>query len=91
MGELARANGPVESCTIVTTEPNAATAPIHGRMPVILGPADHDRWLDPSRPDAEALLRPCPDDWLEAYPVGTRVNSPRHDSAELAEPFPNPA
>ena len=83
--------GPVETCTIVTTEPNAVTAPIHNRMPVILEPADYDRWLDPSQPDAQALLRPCPDDWLEAYPVSTRVNTPRNDTADLIEPFPNPA
>jgi putative SOS response-associated peptidase YedK len=83
--------GPVETCTIVTTGPNAVTAPIHDRMPVILDPAEYGRWLDPSQPDAQALLRPCPDDWLEAFPVSTRVNSPRHDSADLIEPFPNPA
>jgi putative SOS response-associated peptidase YedK len=41
--------GPVETCTIVTTGPDAVTAPIHDRMPVILAPADHGRWLDPSR------------------------------------------
>ena len=45
----------------------------------------------PSQPDGQALLRPCPDDWLEAYPVSTRVNTPRNDSADLIEPFPNPA
>ena len=83
--------GPVETCTIVTTEPNAVTAPIHNRMPVILDPADYDRWLDPSQPEAEALLRPCSDDWLEAFAVSTRVNTPRNDSADLIELFPNPA
>ena len=84
-------DGPVETCTIVTTEPNAVTAPIHNRMPVILDPADYERWLDPSQPEAEALLRPCPDDWLEAFAVSTRVNTPRNDSADLIEAFPNPA
>jgi putative SOS response-associated peptidase YedK len=83
--------GPVETCTIVTTEPNAVTASIHNRMPVILSPTDYDRWLDPSQPGAQELLRPCPDDWLEAYPVSTRVNTPRNDAADLIEPFPNPA
>ena len=83
--------GPVETRTIVTTGPDAVTAPIHDRMPVILAPADRGRWLDPAQPDAQALLRPCPDDWLEAFPVSTRVNSPRHDCADLIEPFPNPA
>jgi putative SOS response-associated peptidase YedK len=84
-------DGPVETCTIVTTEPNAVTAPIHNRMPVILDPADYDRWLDPSQPDGQALLKPCPAEWLEVFPVSTRVNSPRNDTADLIEPFPNPA
>ena len=39
--------GEVETCTILTTEANAALAPIHDRMPVILDPACYDRWLDP--------------------------------------------
>ena len=81
--------GPVETFTIVTTDPNAVTAPIHNRMPVILDPADYDQWLDPTKPDGQALLRPCPDDWLEACPVSTKVNSPRNDSADLIEPLPN--
>ena len=34
--------GPVESCTIITTEANEQLAPIHNRMPVILEPADYD-------------------------------------------------
>ena len=32
-----------------------------------------------------ALLRPCPPDWLEAYPVGTRVNSPSNNEPGLLE------
>ena len=78
-------DGPVESCTIITTTPTAVTAPIHNRMPVILDPADYDRWLDLERPDAQELLRPCPDDWLEAYPVSPRVNRPQNDDATLIE------
>jgi putative SOS response-associated peptidase YedK len=35
-------------------------------------------------------LRPCPDDWLEAFPVSTRVNNVRNDVAELIAPM-NPA
>ena len=55
---------------------------------MILDPADYDRWLDIERPDAQELLRPCPDDWLEAYPVSPRVNRPQNDDAGLVEPFP---
>ncbi len=79
--------GEVQSCTIVTTEANALVAPIHNRMPVILDAASYDRWLDPAQPAAIDLLRPCPDDWLEAFPVSTRVNNVRNDADELITPL----
>jgi hypothetical protein len=62
-------------------------APMHNRMPVILEPADYDRWLDASQPDGQALLRPCPDEWLEAHPISTRVNNVRNDDEELMRRF----
>lgn len=76
----------VTSCTIITCEPNEVMAPLHNRMPVILDPADYDRWLDPARPDAEDLLRPCPDEWLELVPVSARVNNVRNDDPDLTQP-----
>ena len=46
---------PVRSCTIITTEANAAIARIpHNRMPVILKEADESGWLDPCVPPATA-------------------------------------
>ncbi|HET6518666.1 MAG TPA: SOS response-associated peptidase [Geminicoccaceae bacterium] len=77
----------IESFTIVVTDANELVRPIHDRMPVILAPEDYDRWLDPGVPDGRALLRPCPPAWLEAYPVGTRVNSPGTNDARLLEPL----
>jgi putative SOS response-associated peptidase YedK len=41
---------PVETFTILTTDPNGLMEPIHNRMPVILEPKDYDRWLDPGDP-----------------------------------------
>ena len=35
------------------------------RMPAILDERAHDRWLDLNA-DPAAVLKPCPDDWLEA-------------------------
>ena len=37
----------VESCSILTTTPNALLADVHDRMPVILSPEHYDWWLDP--------------------------------------------
>ncbi len=81
---------PVETCTIITTEPNDLMVPIHNRMPVILAPASFDQWLDPSfqQPAAlKALLRPYPSEELMTYPVSTLVNNPRHDAPQCLEPI----
>jgi putative SOS response-associated peptidase YedK len=76
---------PVETCTIVTTAANATLAPLHDRMPVILGPQDWDSWLGANTPPEALvdLLRPAADDLLGARPVSRRVNSPGNDGPEL--------
>jgi putative SOS response-associated peptidase YedK len=79
---------PVESCTLITTAANGVVAPVHDRMPVILRPEDHARWLDPGehRPAALAgLLVPPPDDWLVVNPVSRRVNNPRNEGPRCIE------
>ena len=61
-------------------------AEIHNRMPVILGADDHGRWLDLDADPAE-VLKPCPSDWLEAFPVDKRVGNVRNNDAGLIEPL----
>jgi putative SOS response-associated peptidase YedK len=75
----------VRSCTIITCPANDLVAPLHDRMPVILAPDAHARWLDP-KTGTRYLLRPCPSVWLEAYPVDRRVNSPDNDDPECIQP-----
>lgn len=80
----------VESCTILTTEPNEVLRPIHNRMPVILPPEAWALWLDPSvreRERLQPLLVPYPADAMIAYRVGLGVNSPRHDDPSCIEPL----
>jgi putative SOS response-associated peptidase YedK len=79
----------VESCTILTTEANELMHPIHDRMPVILGPKDFDRWLDPDQKDpakVQGLLRPYPAEAMLAYPVSRLVNDPKHEDPRCLEP-----
>jgi putative SOS response-associated peptidase YedK len=81
---------PLESCTIITTEANALTQPIHDRMPVILQPNDYATWLDPALQDPAVLvplLRPLAGDELTFYPVSTRVNSPKNDEPACVVPL----
>jgi putative SOS response-associated peptidase YedK len=59
--EFARIAGQdILSATIIVGEPNSLAAAIHDRMPVILEPADYDRWLDAdtSVEELRALLKP---------------------------------
>lgn len=78
----------IETCTILTTEPNELMAPIHNRMPVILDPADYSMWLDPQTPrdQLQHLLRPYPAELMAVYPVSAAVNSPANDSPACIEP-----
>lgn len=77
----------IESCTIITGQPNALLAPIHDRMPVILDEADYEAWLDSDNPLLlEQLLRPYPADELAIHPVSQAVNNPSHDGPKLIEP-----
>lgn len=84
------ANGDMlETCTIVTTEPNELMASIHDRMPVILDPADYDLWLEVGEwvPDGvQDLLKPFDADRMKAVKVSSYVNSPRNDSRRCLEP-----
>ena len=62
----------VETYTIITTTANDFMAPIHDRMPVILGQGDWDAWLDQATGNPlllQSMLAPCPDDWLECVPA----------------------
>jgi putative SOS response-associated peptidase YedK len=82
-------SGPeIRSCTILTTKPNALTAEIHDRMPVILPPGSYDAWLDPEaeRDELYGLLAPYPEDEMEAYPVSRFVNSPQNNDPRCIEP-----
>jgi putative SOS response-associated peptidase YedK len=81
----------IDSCTILTTAPNALMQPIHDRMPVLVDPADYAAWLDPHTPldRAAAVLRPYPAEKLGAHPVSPQVNDPKHDGPGLIEPAPS--
>jgi putative SOS response-associated peptidase YedK len=79
--------GVLRSCTIITCPANKLIAPVHDRMPVILAPEDHGRWLDPSRADGRELLEPYPAAELETFPVSPRVNSPQYDDPECIAPL----
>jgi putative SOS response-associated peptidase YedK len=85
-GEDGEDGGDLLTYTIITTEASPGIRALHERMPVILLREDEAKWLDPNMKDTERLLRllrPYPDTQISAYRVGSLVNSPGNDRAEL--------
>lgn len=81
---------PLETFTILTTDPNTLAEKVHNRMPVILEPRDYNRWMeagDPSRPPVD-LLRSYPAEKMRAWPVSSRVGNARNDDLELLTECP---
>jgi len=77
----------VKTCSILTTTPNAVTARVHDRMPVILDPDDYDLWLDPGMNNVTAatdLLKPYEARLMRCYPISTRINQVANDDAECS-------
>lgn len=86
-------DGPIESCTIVTTDANELTRGLHSRMPVILPIEAYAHWLDPENPDPDALaalLKPAADEQMRLHPVSLRVNSVKNDDPDLIEEQASP-
>ncbi len=77
---------PVETFTIVTTEPNDVVADLHHRMAVVLPESREREWLAADPETATDLLTPYPAENMEVTPVSTAVNDPANDSPAVLEP-----
>jgi putative SOS response-associated peptidase YedK len=79
----------LETCTIITVEPNELISKIHHRMAAILKPDDEAAWIDPNSEADDLLrfLRPYDSDELEAILVSRAVNSPANDSPACIAPI----
>ena len=75
----------VETFTIITTDASRLVREVHDRMPVIIAPADHQRWLTAPVDAVKRLLVPYTTG-LTIVPVGERVNSIKNDDVSLLQP-----
>jgi putative SOS response-associated peptidase YedK len=58
-------------------------------MPVILRAEDEEQWLDVSRTSyakAQSVLKPYPEDLMDAHDVPAIVNSAKYDRPECIRP-----
>jgi putative SOS response-associated peptidase YedK len=86
-----RDGGEIETAAIVTVPANTLLTPIHDRMPALIEREDFATWLEPDETEFEratALLKPAPENLLEAYEVSPRVNKFENDAAENITPVP---
>jgi putative SOS response-associated peptidase YedK len=86
--------GEIDTVAILTCPANAAIAPLHDRMPVVLAPEDFAAWLDVKATPAEEavrLLRPAPDDLFEAIEMHPKINDSKREEPGIQEPLiPSP-
>ena len=78
----------LETMAILTAAAPPSLEDIHHRVPVVISPGNYARWLDTN--DAYAgtlneLLRPPPDDFFAAIPIGMRVNVVANDDPGLQD------
>jgi putative SOS response-associated peptidase YedK len=79
----------VDTGAILTTRANAAIAPIHDRMPVVIKPEDFSRWLDCKTQEPREvadLMKPIDEDFFEAIPISDKVNKVANMGADLQTP-----
>ena len=75
----------LQSATMVITDANSFVGQYHDRMPVLLDRDTMNDWLSGRK--GHELLKPAPDNVLNAHPVSRRLNSSRvADEPGLIEP-----
>lgn len=80
----------IVSCAALTMPANEIMRDIHNskqRMPAILEHSAIEAWLSGTSEQARAVLKPYPSDEMIAWPVSTRVNTPKNNSPDLISPI----
>lgn len=78
----------VDTVAILTCAANATVTPLHDRMPVLIAPKSFEAWLEATATeDVQHLLKPAPDDLLEAIEMHPKINDSRRDEPGMQEPL----
>ena len=84
------------SCAILTQNAAPSIANIHDRMPIVLSPRLWEQWIDPGMTAPRTIVetlgvnRELGDMGIEAYPISTKVNSPRNQGPDILLPDDEP-
>ena len=82
-----KADEPLYTCTIITTEASQSVKDIHHRMPVILKPEAFKDWINVDTPidTLKEIINTHTHKDLVFRPVSKAINSVRNNSADLIE------
>lgn len=82
----------IDTVAMMTGPANGLMAAIHHRCPIILDRRDYNAWLDPQATAEQTgrLLKPPPDEMLEAVAIGNTVNKVANDGPEVQLPLGDP-
>ncbi|MEL6921297.1 MAG: SOS response-associated peptidase [Pseudomonadota bacterium] len=78
----------LDTVAILTTQAGEPFAQIHHRIPVVIQPADFDRWMDVRANEprhVSELLAPPPDDYFTPIPVSDLVNKVANGGPQVQE------
>lgn len=78
---------PLETCTVITVEPNPLVGRLHDRMPAILSETGCESWLGEAETGLDVLLRPFPAEAMRGYTVDPWVNSVAHDDERCIKAY----
>ncbi|MFT3782961.1 MAG: SOS response-associated peptidase [Nibricoccus sp.] len=80
---------PLETCAVITTEPNDLMRPIHSRMPAIVRAEFAEAWLRSTAEtnhEIQSCLRPFSAAEMTAQRISPRVNSVMNDDPACLQP-----
>jgi putative SOS response-associated peptidase YedK len=75
------------SFAIVTCPTNSLIAEIHDRIPVIIALESRESCIANIEPDPADLMVPYPADEMAMWPISSKVNSPRLNRRDEADPI----
>jgi putative SOS response-associated peptidase YedK len=80
----------LDAYLVITSAPNELMAQLHDWMPLIIDPANYDRWLSSDSPPLD-LLKPYAAERMTAYEISTKINKPGYDAPDILDPVPSVA
>ncbi len=81
--------GEIRSFAIITVDANDLMRPIHDRMPLVVPRGSWSAWLEAASPPQQLVI-PHPPQGMRAWPISTRVNSPRYDAPDCLDALATP-